>query len=222
MNLSLFIMLLAFFIVLNSLSSFEEIKTEQVRRSVTMAFQNEDLVKEDKSSLTPDPAQAMREGHAFDRLDALFKAQIPGFEATSSKSRGVMMVQLPLDEFQSAMTKIDQKDLTQFPSREAIRGNFFLPTLVSILKTEVDDMPMRMEIMMNDRTTPAVIQNDDPEKMKAMIKRVSRFSESLQKQGMSQKLINVGLKKGNPDYINLVFRKHVAFAPTLTQEEGAP
>lgn len=213
MNLSLFIMLLAFFIVLNTLSSYEEIKTEQVKRSIELAFSKDPDVKEIKSSATPDPAQAMRQGHTFDRLDALFNAQISSFEAVQSKSQGVMMVQVPYDEFEQAILAVGQKDLLQYPSRKAIRGNFFLPTLSSILRTNIDGAPTRMEILLNVRGNPAKIQNIKPETMDALIATASTFSKKLEDQGMPQKLLNAGVQKGDPKVVNLVFRKYVPFSP---------
>ena len=213
MNLSLFIMLLAFFIVLNTLSSYEEIKTEKVKRSIELTFSKDPQVEEIKSSMAPDPAQAMREGHTFDRLEALFNAQIASFEAVQSKSRGVMMIELPLKEFERAIMAVGQENILNYPSRRDIRGNFFLPTLASILRTDIDGAPTRMEMMIKSSQNPADLQNQKPSDMRALVNQVGKFSQKLQSQGMPQKLINIGVAKGNPDKIELIFRKYVPFSP---------
>jgi hypothetical protein len=221
MNLSLFIMLLAFFIVLNTLSSYEELKTEKVKRSIELAFSKDPEIEKSFSSATPDPAQAMREGHTFDRLDALFNAQVASFEAVQSKSQGVMMVQLPYKDFEEAIMAVGQKDLIRYPSRKAIRGNFFLPTLASILRTNIDGAPTRMEILINSNNNPAELQNINPKAMDAFVATASVFTKRLENQGMPQKLLNAGIQKGNPDVVNLVFRKYIPFSP-VGRSEDAP
>ncbi|HPF78312.1 MAG TPA: hypothetical protein PLF01_03370 [Alphaproteobacteria bacterium] len=214
LNLSLFIMLLAFFIVLNSLSSYEELKTEQVRRSVELAFAKDPKIQPDQSSARKDPAQALKEGHTFDRIDALFESEIMSFEATSSKSLGIMMVRVPYEKFSKAIMATGQKDLLQYPSRKAVRGNFFLPTLVSILRRNIDGAPTRMEIMVHTEENPAMLQNQQPKKMMEVMSKVGVFSQRLEKQGMPEKLLNIGVSKGDPEYIDLVFRKYIPFSPT--------
>lgn len=215
MNLALFIMLLAFFIVLNSLSSYEEIKTEKVKRSVELAFSKDKKIKEDMPSTTPDPAQSLKEGHTFDRLDALFKSQIASFETTKSKSRGVMMVRVPYADFEKSMNALGQKNLLNYPSRRDVRGNFFLPTLTSLLRADIDGAPTRMEIMLHTNSNPAELQNQKPRNLNKVILVAGQFSQKLEKQGMPQKLVNIGVSKGNPEFIDLVFRKYIPFSPVL-------
>ncbi len=218
MTLSLFIMLLAFFIVLNAISSYEEIKTEQVRRSVLMTFAKDITLETPEASTQADDAQAMKEGHAFDRLEALFTAQIAGFEAVQSKSRGVMMVRVPYADFKESVMALGQKDLTQYPSRRAIRDNFFLPTLVSILRSDLDGAPTRIEILLGTKSNPAQTQNQNPKRIKEIIDDAGTLSQTLEQQGMPQRLLNIGIEKGDPDFVNLVFRKYVPFS--LIEEKG--
>lgn len=220
MNLSLFIMLLAFFIVLNTLSALEEQKADQVRRSVEFAFSKNPDVLKVQSSATPDPSQAMREGHTFDRLDALFNAQVSAFKAVQSKSQGVMTVSLPYKDFEEAIMAVGQKDLTKYPSRKAVRNNFFLPTLVSILRTDIDGAPTRMEIFVNSDDNPAELQNIDPEQIDKLVSTVSVFSKRLEDRGMPEKLLNAGIQKGDPELVNLVFHKYVPFSPVSLEGEN--
>jgi flagellar motor protein MotB len=218
MTLSLFIMLLAFFIVLNAISSYEELKTEKVKRSVLLAFSKDQTMKENLPSPRPDEARSMKEGHSFDRLDALFEAQIAGFEAVQSKSRGVMMVKVPVDKFTEAIMALDQKDATQYPSRRDVRGNFFLPTLVSILRSDLDGAPTRMEILFGLNGNPAELKNQEPTTIRQAIDQAGVLSQRLEKQGMPQKLLNIGLENSNPDFVNLVFRKYEPFSPVKVKE----
>lgn len=219
MSLALFIMLLAFFIVLNAISSYEDIKTEQVRRSIVLTFSKDKVPQETQSSTQSDEAKAMKEGHAFDRLDALFESQIASFEAVQSKTRGVMMVKVPLEDFSKAVMALGQKDITQYPSRRAVRGNFFLPTLVSILRSDLDGAPTRMEMLFGLDENPAKLQNQSPRIIKEAIDQAGVFSQKLEQQGMPTKLLNIGLERSDPAYVNLVFRKYVAFSPVEKEAE---
>ena len=213
MILALFIMLLAFFIVLNAISSYEDLKTEQVRRSVELAFSTDPEIRDNSPSIKPDPIQSMKEGHTFDRLQALFESQIVSFEATKSKSRGIMMVKVPYEKFEKAMNAVGQGDLTRYPSRRAVRGNFFLPTLVSILRANIDGAPTRMEIFLQTSANPAKLQNQAPTQFEKIINDAGSFSRKLEQQGMPQKLLNVGVSQGDPKFVELVFRKYVPFSP---------
>jgi len=219
MTLSLFIMLLAFFIVLNAISQFEEIKTEQVRRSVLITFSRDKNIEQTQPSPRSDPAQSMKEGHAFDRLDALFEAQIAGFEAVQSKSRGVMMVDLPLLEFQKAVNALNQVDMTRYPSRRAVRDNFFLPTLISILRSAKDGAPTRMEVLYHLDGNPARLYNEDPKDIIAGIRDTGALARTLEQKGLPQNLVNVGLQEGRPDRVSLVFRKYVPYSPVDVDAE---
>ena len=219
MNLALFIMLLAFFIVLNAISSYEELKTEKVKRSIELAFSNDPNLKDDMPSVRDDPIKSLKEGHTFDRLDALFESEITSFETSHSKSKGVMMVKVPYDDFSKAVMAVGQKNLLQYPSRKDVRGNFFLPTLVSLLRADIDGAPTRMEILVNVDGNPAQLQNQQPLKIESVINTVGQFSKKLQDQGMPQKLINIGISSGDPAYVDLVFRKYIPFSPIEEEKQ---
>lgn len=218
MTLSLFIMLLAFFIVLNSISSYEEEKTARVQRSVELAFSSSAQQEDYSPSVTPDPAKSINNGDAFERLEVLFESQISSFEMSKSQARGIMIVKVPYTKFSEAMLALDQKDLTKTPSRMDIRENFFLPTLVSLLRTEIDGAPTRMEIYLNVDGNPAKIQNNEPQKLNEVMDKLGVFSAALEKQGIPQKLLNIGISKGDSKFVNLVFKRYVPFSPVKRED----
>lgn len=215
LNLALFIMLLAFFIVLNTLSSYEEVKTDQVKRSVELAFSSDPDKKEESPSVKPDPAQGLREGHTFDRIDALFEAEIASFESTNSKSRGIMMVTLSYEKFSQGVFKTGQQDLLRYPSRRAVRGNFFLPTLISLMRRDIDGAPTRLEILLHTKDNPAELQNQSPVLLERTIRDGGKIAQHLEKQGLPQKLLNIGVSEGDPDTVTLVFKKYTPFSPVV-------
>ncbi len=224
MSLSLFIMLLAFFIVLNSISSYEENKQTAAMKSVDAAFSKDALDLDESPSMTEAIEKSVHEGHVFDRLDALFDSQISTYDVKANKATGTMVIKLPLEDFARAMSVVNQKDLTKMPStRVAVRGKFFLPTLVSLLQTERDGVPTRMEIAMHVPKNPAYLQNQEPEKISNIMSRIAGFSQELEEVGFPQKLVNIGIKKANPKFVTLTFHLHNEFSftkkDTLKKEE---
>ena len=195
-------------------TTYEEEKSEKVRRSVNIAF-NKD-VKEDLSSNRESEAQSMKEGHTFDRIEGLFEAQITSFDSEKSKILGRMNVQVEYERFVNAITKPDQIDILRYPSRRAIRDNFFLPTLVSIMKANIDGAPTRIEIIFHTKDNPADLQNDAPQELKAKINDIGLISRTLEAQGLPQKLLNIGLEQGDPDIVDLNFIKYIPFSPVTS------
>lgn len=220
MNLSLFIMLLAFFIVLNSLSAYEEKKIGDVVESVEIAFAKDARQKDIAPSVTDSPVQSVNEGSTFERIDALFQAQISSYKKTVDATRGVMTISLPLDKFSRAIMAAGQRDLTKMPATRDPRGNFMIPTLVSILKSDEKGAVYRMNILMHTPDNPPHYQNQNPSEMGMVMGRVSGFAEKLERGGFSQKLLNVGIKKGKPDMVELNFEPHVPFSPVDEKEKA--
>ncbi len=218
MNLSLFIMLLAFFIVLNAMSSYEPNLAEPIIKSLDNTFSTDAVKKDAAPSVKEDPVQSVNEGDIFDRIDALFTAQIVSYKKTISSNRGEMMLELPLEKFSQGVMAAGQKDLTTMSTARNVRGNFLVPTLVSIIKSEQRDITYLMDIMMHVSDNPANLQNQNPTKIAAVMRRGSALAQKLEQGGFSQKLINIGLKKGDEKMVELVFRRHEPFQ-VLTEEE---
>ncbi len=218
MNLSLFIMLLAFFIVLNSLSQYEEAKTAKVQRSVELAFAQDARQEDFSPSVSEDAAKSVNNGDTFERLEALFESEIASFEMSKSTAQGIMQVKVPYDKFKQAITALNQQDLTRNPTRFETRGNFFLPTLSSLMRTNIDGAPTRLEIYLNADDNPARIQNVKPRELNEIIIDAGVFSKALEAQGVPQKLLNIGVSKGDPDFVDLVFKKYEPFSPVAKVE----
>ncbi len=218
MNLSLFIMLLAFFIVLNSLSTYEELKSEKVRRSLNITFNND--AQESLSSTRESISQSLSEGHTFDRIEGLFQSQITSFKSEKSKSSGQMKVDVDYDRFIKAMTQKDQIDIFKYPTRRETRDNFFLPTLVSLMKANINNAPTRLEIIFHTDKDPSYLQNQTPQIMREKINNIGEISRILEAQAMPEKLILIGLEKGDPEIVSLNFTKYYPFSPVFSNDDG--
>ena len=77
LGLGLFIMLLSFFIVLNSLSTFESEKADSVIKSLNESFWNDQ--PEETETFSPKisaPAESFRKGDTLDQVKDLFVSNL--------------------------------------------------------------------------------------------------------------------------------------------------
>lgn len=223
LGLSLFIMLLAFFIVLNAVSSYEETKVRPVLESLGYVFASrieQEIVNEDPS-ITQDDKESLHEGETVERLQALFKAQLPNHEAIVSERHGTMHVKLPFDDFEAAVMALGQYNaLDQGGGNEgAFMKGFFLPTLVSLLRREVGTVDYRMDMLLNLEGNPAQLQNKQPKKVASLVKRMSAIAKKIEDAGLSTKLLSGGLQKGEKDMVELIFRYHIPYDPSKGLQE---
>jgi hypothetical protein len=219
MNLSLFIMLLAFFIVLNSLSAYEESKVGDVVQSLEIAFAKDSRQEDIAPSVTAAPIKSVNEGSTFERIDALFESQISSYKKTVDSARGVMTIRLPLEKFSRAIMAAGQRDLTRMSAVRDPRGNFMIPTVVSVLKSDEKGAVYRMNILLHTPDNPPNYQNQNPSEMGALMQRASALTQKLEQGGFPQKLLNIGIKQGKPDMVELIFAPHIPFSP-VTKEEA--
>ncbi len=209
MNLSLFIMLLAFFIVMNALSTYEEVYYRPVVKSLEDTFATGVFREGNAPSETPARARSIGEGSVIERIDALFNAQIVGFDMTHSPRAGILYVTVPLEEFDRAVTAANQVDLTRVKSVTGLQ-TYFLPTLVSILKADEEGRPYRMDIILHTKDTPPLLVNSDPRALSAVMKQAGAYAARLEKAGMAQRLLSIGVQKGDPQSVELYFRPALA------------
>lgn len=223
LSLSLFIMLLAFFIVLNSISSFEETKVKPIVSSIEQSFAIDETADADQAPSNQESKKASdKEGDTLDKLKALFSSYIPSYDSAANKREGTMYVRLPFADFENAVMAVggDQAAQAKAAAQSKMKG-FFLPALLAVMRSDQYGTPYRMDMVMNIGENPAVMQNDEPQQAKRAMRRISRLSDRLERAGMPSKLQSIGLGDGPKDTIDLLFRRHVPYDPTGEEEPGA-
>ena len=221
LGLSLFIMMLAFFIVLNAVSSYEESKVRPIMESLGYTFASQSMDKDidDHPSQRENEDTSLDEGETIDRLQALFSAQIPSHEAVVSHRRGVMHVMVPYDDFETAVMAVGQRNaLEQKDKNTKFLAGFFLPTLVALMKTDAVATPYRMDMLLNIEDNPAMLQNEQPKQLAKYMKNMSQIAAKIESAGLATKLISTGLQKGEPGMVELLFRPHIPFNPVEPEE----
>ncbi len=212
LGLSLFIMLLAFFIILNAISDFDEDMSNKAMQSVTVAFSNRDIPQDPTANLEEDLQESFREGDTLDQLQDLFKSQITGVEIKKDRMGTVMHLRMPVSDF--------ERQILKSSASSPVNSSYDLrATLVTLLSSE-DHIRYRMEIFLNSDKSPAKLQNENPKKMMSLMNRASFYTEILEEAGLSKKFITPGIKAGSEKMIDLFFRRYEPFNP-LGDEEGA-
>lgn len=213
LTLSLFIMLLSFFIVMNAMSTREGDKSRSVLQSLDLAFSSNALEGDISASYRPDPLKSTQEGDTLDRLKALFQSQISGFEATKNRLGTTMRVRIPLEALEQALRPSESAG-----GAEDI-GGFFLPTLVSLMQSDEAGIPYRMDMVLNVPENPALMSHESAAEIAQHVRKMAFFAQVMEDQGLPKKLVSPGLAQGPKGTVDLFFRRYAAFNPVGTQEQ---
>ncbi|MCB9988746.1 MAG: hypothetical protein H6868_05340 [Rhodospirillales bacterium] len=206
MGLSLFIMLLAFFIVLNAISTFEEDRVRPTMNSIERAFATKIAAEEDKKPSVVDGQNlSIQQGSTVDRLEALFAAHIPSHDAVVQNERGEMYVRVPLDEFEAAFVQTDQKSTD-------MRGRF-ITTMAALMMSADQGRQYRMDMLAEVNDDPARLQNEKPQETKALMMRMAAIAGAMEEIGLPRRYISIGLRQGKAGYVEIHFRLHEPYSP---------
>ncbi len=209
LSLSLFVMLLSFFIILNSKSTFDTTKTKAVVNSLSMVFSSEEHPDDLAPSIMQSPLSSIREGSTLTQLNALFSSEISGVESKTNRLGTIMHISLKDEEFE----KVLKSSLGGAKSIPISGGNFdFLATLVSLLNSQ-DSMPYRMDIVLSLGQNPSKLQNENPDEMTTRIAQVSSYAKRLEEAGLPPKFVTSGIGRGRAGMIDLYFYRYRAFNP---------
>ncbi|MFP4097244.1 MAG: hypothetical protein ACLFP8_01400 [Alphaproteobacteria bacterium] len=215
LSLSLFLMLLSFFIVLNSMSVFEEKKAvPAVLNSLNLAFTGRArTILQSYGNLGPSaiPTQgrgAQGEGDTLETLEGLFNAHLAGFQAKKNRLGTVMHVNLPIDSFERVV-KISS--ITAPQGGDATPLNFS-QTMVTLLRSAQAGNPYRLDIVYNLENDPIILMRGAPDAFKKALVRVSALTEILESKGLPKKMVSAGLMKGKAGYVDLYFYRYKPLA----------
>ncbi len=212
LGLSMFIMLLSFFIVLNSLSNFEIKKSSPILNSLSLAFSTEDREDRDAPSKAAQTTEALRKGTTMDKLQGLFETEITGIEATQNRLGTVMHIRMSFEEFEKQTTTGLVKSNTGEP-----RQSIFVPTLISLLDAKENGTMTKMKMMVNLRSAPALALANNDSQLPDISRRISRIAGVLEQAGLEKKLLETGLKGGDDGMVDLFFLRYEPFNPLLNK-----
>lgn len=208
LSLSLFLMLLSFFIVMNSVSSYEKEREQTVLNSVALAFSNN---KVEEFNGAPEeeenPLASINQGDTLTEVEGLFSATISGFEVSKNRLGTVMHVKLPIAKFENALNMSGSYDID---IGDGNKGSF-VKTLITLLRAEQSGKPFRIDMILNTEMDPIDMIGTNADEFDENLRRVSVLSEGLEQRGIPTKMLSSGLVKGTAGYIDLYFHKYTPF-----------
>lgn len=209
--LSLFIMLLSFFIILNAMSNFEESRYERVVDSISIAFSESEVNQDVQANTEESNDQSYNDGDTLERLQKLFEAHITGVVVRKDRLGTMMHLRMPVDEFERQILKGKG-------GQSGGQGIDLSKTLISML-VEADSMPYYMEILLNVPDAPARLQNTKPKQMLDKAVRSALYARILEEAGLPRTLVTAGVNEGPDDTIDLFFKHYEPFSPFARAKE---
>ncbi|MFN3700233.1 MAG: hypothetical protein ACK4VI_01770 [Alphaproteobacteria bacterium] len=201
LGLSLFIMLLSFFIILNAMSKFEDVKSQPVLRSLDMAFSSGKMDRKQEAPTTIEYQElAHKEGSTIDKLEALFNAHIRSLDVTKNRLGTEMNVRMSRTEFEAALDGAERVVLGM-----AARDEPFLSTLITLVQSEDLGTPYRMDISYHLGENPSVLRNAQPEVLREVSRRVAGYALRLEAAGLPQRFFSGGMGAYDKDMIEIAF-----------------
>lgn len=212
LGLSLFIMLLSFFLILNSISSFQMSKSQPILNSLSITFSAAPEEKIENSDDNQTNSKSLQKGTTLDQISGLLNGQITGVESRQNRLGTMMFVKMPFKEFQRSMqaSLIIPDEDTPDRTLSETEPKDFLPLLVSLIETE-KNMPLRMDMILNVSENPSVMRAQTPERFAALNRAVTEISGLLEQAGMPPKQMSAGIGQGEEGMIELLFRRHEPF-----------
>jgi hypothetical protein len=209
--LSLFVMMLSFFIILNALSNFEENKSRPVLNSISVAFSNQTLPDDMTAGTDEEPVDSFNQGDTLDQLEELFRSRISGVETRKNRLGTMMHVRMTVEKFEAGLGTSGKKVKVGGSVYKGVGGPFE-STLISLLSAKAI-VPYRMDMVLNVKSNPARFQNETPQELQASMQQVADYAQTLQDAGLGKELITAGIGQGPEDTIDLYFNRHAPFNP---------
>lgn len=193
MTLSLFIMLLSFFMMLSATSEFEVTKVKAVMQSLDETFSPRIFRDGEGPSVSPDAEAMPGQGQAFESIDGLFKAAFSGIQPQLIPSRGIMFIELPQPEFQEK----------------------FFGTDTALTKTLLEKLwtynGIQIELWINVEEEPGAV--GDQAALRARMEQLAAWARTFETGGLEKERLTIGMKKGRGGIVTLLFRNYKPYAP---------
>lgn len=204
LQLALFMMLLAFFIVLTSTSNYEKTRVQPVMQSLYKAFYSEKAprIKTEITEQKPidEITTYLEREQTIEYLTRLFKSELPSLTLKTNSDLGVMQAYFDRSTFE-----------TQIKSKQSTVIDKVIAGLIYIQQTE---KPYSMEITLRQN-------NDETEAQRInKINLLEDYVQILSRRGLLPKLLVISLSNQIKDDVVLTFKPYFKFAPKQIEKRG--
>ena len=186
--LSLFLLLLAFFVFLNSISSFEKNKSYDVAKSVRANFANF-AGKGDNVELIGEPKNDKINVNTVRALENTFNFLVPTITVKKNNQSDNIEFNIPLKSLFDLSSGLPTK-----------KAKVIVNEIGGILKLKADKQPIKLEIFMSYRFLSNGLKLDEGLKSK-----MTFFVDTLLQAGAPKGLFSIGLEPRNQEEIRFRF-----------------
>ena len=186
--LSLFLLLLAFFVFLNSISSFEKNKSYDVAKSVRANFANF-AGKGDDIDLIGKAKNDKINANTVKILENTFNFVVPTIAVKQHQQTDNIEFKIPLKSLFVMSSGLPTK-----------KSKVILNEIGGVLKLKMDKQPIKLEIFMGYRFLSSGLKLDEGVKSK-----VTFLVDALLQSGAPKGLFSIGLEPGNQEEIRFKF-----------------
>jgi hypothetical protein len=208
--LGLFLMLLAFFIVLTTLSTFDEEQAAPVLASLEKAFAPRVYRQDIAQTTIAAPAESNNLGTSLERIAGLFRTRIPGTQVHAERT-GILHVAVKTADLFEA---IEQSQSPPTSNSNNAKNIGFRDIFVAVLMSQKTEMPLRMDILINLPKNPADKKKAQKNLTVKQIQKVAKIAAMLQKQGLPLHLYSFSYSKGAQDMTDITFSVYEAYSPS--------
>lgn len=208
LSLSLFLMLLAFFVVMNGMASYDDRKAAPILNSLSLAFSNEKKIVQSKPDTDLSDQDDKKNGDALGVVEGLFDAHFANFDVTRSTRGDMMHIRVPLLIFERAV------DFQSFDGGtiDAEQKGAFVTTLITLLRSEKKGLPYRVDIILS---YPQILEARNTQARNSFRKRLSFIAQTLEDKGLPRRMMSIGLSAAEDavedTYVDLYFYPYGPF-----------
>lgn len=195
MLLSLELILLAFFILLNGLSEFEQQKQAQVLDSVTKAFRGSIQTPSNVSELPPSLGVLGLPQGLTDEIGSLFESFVPDAEAKRTEHATAMLVEMPASVFFRA----GDNDIR--PERKVL-----IRRLARAMMRDPDGVLSYELAFEHGIAADSARQSGESADTARAVQRAAAMARYLVQQSIPGEVVSVGVSPGDPERVRFVLR----------------
>ncbi|MCK6418466.1 MAG: hypothetical protein L6Q57_05955 [Alphaproteobacteria bacterium] len=202
LSLSLFVILLCFFIVLGANSTFEQNKAGAVMNSMAQAFASKDNNIR-KISALPASADALHphDGSVIGRVQGAFESQLPAADISQNRFGNSLRVRMDVKTFEAAVSEAALSGVMG-AEQPSLR-----PVLLALIDGQESPDALRMDMVFEIPDNPALFAAQEAPLLADIRQRSLAMARNLENAGLPASLLSVGVGRGQEGYVVLYFQK---------------
>lgn len=183
LSLSLFVILLAFFIVLNSISTYSDPKIDAAFDSLDLAF-DKNIIQSEFQEQVSDETQTLEagKGDSIEDMHGILRSILPGLDTQLSENPNggkIMAIRIKKDQFERLSSRL-------------------IPLFVRIMNVKDGENDFELSIT-------SYVQNVLNASARQSFKVIESYQSKIVDGGIAPKRLNLSVEQGNPAYMMFRF-----------------